>query len=68
MVRRIQRLGAINLAAIEEFDVESERKAYLDAQAEDLEQALETLLEVMQKIDAETRVRFRETLIRSIPN
>jgi chromosome segregation protein len=61
MARRIQRLGAINLAAIEEFDVESERKAYLDAQAEDLEQALETLLEVMQKIDAETRVRFKET-------
>ncbi|MEC8437499.1 MAG: chromosome segregation protein SMC, partial [Pseudomonadota bacterium] len=61
MERRIQRLGAINLAAIEEFGVESERKAYLDAQAEDLEQALETLLEVMQKIDAETRVRFQET-------
>ena len=61
MARRIQRLGAINLAAIEEFDAESERKAYLDAQAEDLEQALATLLEVMHKIDAETRVRFKET-------
>ena len=61
MARRIQRLGAINLAAIEEFDTESERKAYLDAQAEDLEQAIETLLEVMRKIDAETRVRFKET-------
>ena len=61
MTRRIQRLGAINLAAIEEFDAESERKAYLDAQAEDLEQALETLLEVMHKIDAETRVRFKAT-------
>jgi chromosome segregation protein len=61
MARRIQRLGAINLAAIEEFDAESERKAYLDAQAEDLEQALETLLEVMHKIDAETRVRFKAT-------
>ena len=61
MTRRIQRLGAINLAAIEEYDTESERKNYLDAQAEDLEQALDTLLEVMQKIDKETRVRFRET-------
>jgi chromosome segregation protein len=61
MARRIQRLGAINLAAIEEFDAESERKNYLDAQATDLEQALETLLEVMQKIDKETRVRFKET-------
>lgn len=61
MARRIQRLGAINLAAIEEFDTESERKNYLDAQATDLEQALDTLLEVMQKIDKETRVRFKET-------
>jgi chromosome segregation protein len=61
MARRIQRLGAINLAAIDEFDTESERKNYLDAQATDLEQALETLLEVMQKIDKETRVRFKDT-------
>lgn len=61
MARRIQRLGAINLAAIEEFDSESERKNYLDAQATDLEQALDTLLEVMQKIDKETRVRFKDT-------
>ena len=61
MARRIQRLGAINLAAIEEFDTESKRKNYLDAQATDLEQALDTLLEVMGKIDKETRMRFKET-------
>ena len=61
MSRRIQRLGAINLAAIEEFDTESERKNYLDAQAADLEEALDTLLDVMQKIDKETRARFKET-------
>ena len=61
MPRRIQRLGAINLAAIAEFDSESERKNYLDAQAADLEEALDTLLEVMQKIDKETRIRFKET-------
>ena len=60
MTRRIQRLGAINLAAIEEFDAESERKAILMLK-EDLEQALATLLEVMHKIDAETRVRFKAT-------
>ena len=61
MARRISRLGAINLAAIEEFEQESERKQYLDAQATDLEQALETLLEVMHKIDKETRSRFKDT-------
>ena len=37
---RIQRLGPINLAAIEEYEEQSERKQYLDAQNEDLEAAL----------------------------
>jgi len=59
--RSIQRLGAINLAAIEEYEQESERKNYLDAQAEDLELALNTLQEVIQKIDRETRSRFKDT-------
>ncbi|MGX5202084.1 chromosome segregation protein SMC [Aliikangiella sp. IMCC44632] len=58
---RIQRLGAINLAAIEEHEQQSERKVYLDAQYEDLEQALDTLEGVIRKIDKETRTRFKET-------
>ena len=58
---RIQRLGAINLAAIEEYKVQAERKAYLDTQNEDLEKALETLLLAIRKIDVETRTRFKET-------
>mgnify|MGYP000671092559 CR=1 FL=1 len=41
--RRIDRLGPINLAAIDEFKEQSERKEYLDAQNEDLTQALQTL-------------------------
>lgn len=61
MQRRIQRLGAINLAAIDGFQQESERKQFLDAQAEDLELALATLQDAMQKIDRETKVRFKET-------
>ena len=61
MGRRIQRLGPINLAAIDEYEQESERKIYLDAQAEDLDKALETLLEAIHKIDKETRTRFKET-------
>jgi chromosome segregation protein len=59
--RRIQRLGPINLAAIEEYESQSERKAYLDRQNEDLEQALDTLLTAIRKIDKETRLRFKET-------
>jgi chromosome segregation protein len=59
--RRISRLGPINLAAIDEFESQSERKIYLDRQNEDLEQALETLLAAIRKIDRETRQRFKET-------
>jgi chromosome segregation protein len=58
---RIQRLGAINLAAIEEYQVQSERKTYLDTQHEDLMEALETLDNAIRKIDRETRQRFKET-------
>ena len=58
---RIQRLGAINLAAIEEYEQQSERKVYLDAQNEDLEKALVTLENAIRKIDRETRTRFKET-------
>jgi chromosome segregation protein len=59
--RRIQRLGAINLAAIEEFQEQSERKKYLDSQFADLTEALETLENAIRKIDRETRTRFKET-------
>ncbi|MCQ2995988.1 chromosome segregation protein SMC [Pseudomonas syringae] len=58
---RIQRLGAINLAAIDEYQQQSERKRYLDAQNADLVEALETLENVIRKIDKETRNRFKET-------
>ncbi|KPQ27697.1 MAG: chromosome segregation protein SMC [Marinobacter excellens HL-55] len=58
---RIQRLGAINLAAIEEYQVQSERKNYLDEQHNDLMEALETLDTAIRKIDRETRQRFKET-------
>ncbi|MBO6556894.1 MAG: chromosome segregation protein SMC [Pseudomonadales bacterium] len=61
MGNRIQRLGAINLAAIDEFKVQSERKQYLDAQNEDLEKALATLENAIRKIDIETRTKFKET-------
>jgi len=59
--RRISRLGPINLAAIDEFETQSERKIYLDQQNEDLEKALDTLLAAIRKIDRETRQRFKET-------
>ena len=61
IARRIQRLGAINLAAIDEYESQSERKQYLDRQNEDLETALATLQEAIQRIDRDTRTRFKAT-------
>ena len=58
---RIQRLGPINLAAIDEFNTEIKRKQYLDKQNDDLEEALSTLEGAIRKIDKETRARFKET-------
>ncbi len=61
MAARISRLGPINLAAIDEYKTESERKTYLDSQNDDLIEALETLENAIRKIDKETRTRFKET-------
>lgn len=58
---RIDRLGPINLAAIDEFKEQSERKDYLDSQLKDLDDALSTLDGAIRKIDRVTRTRFRET-------
>jgi len=59
--KRIDRLGPINLAAIDEFKEQSDRKEYLDSQLADLNDALSTLEGAIRKIDRETRTRFRET-------
>jgi chromosome segregation protein len=58
---RIARLGPLNLAAIDEYKSQSERKTYLDAQNDDLQEALQTLENAIRKIDRETRTRFKET-------
>ena len=61
---KIARLGQVNLAAISEFQEQSERKEYLDRQFADLTEALETLENAMHKIDKETRARFQDTFDR----
>ena len=48
-------LGAVNLAALEELQGAQERKIYLDAQAKDLNDAMETLEEAIRRIDKESR-------------
>ncbi|ADJ28341.1 chromosome segregation protein SMC [Nitrosococcus watsonii] len=61
IAQHIQRLGPINLAAIDECRIQAERKQYLDAQHADLTEALQTLENAIKRIDRETRSRFRET-------
>lgn len=61
VTQKIQRLGAINLVAIDEYETESERKAYLDSQYNDLIDALSILENAISRIDTETRGRFKET-------
>jgi len=58
---KISRLGAINLAAMEEFEQEEKRKELLDSQHQELMDALETLQNAINKIDKETRTTFKDT-------
>ncbi len=58
---RIQRLGAINLAAISEYEEQLERMTYLDEQYTDITDSLERLENAIRKIDRETRTKFKET-------
>lgn len=64
VAQQIQRLGPINLAAIEEYDTTSERKDYLDKQEADLTEALSILETAIRKIDRESREKFRNTFDR----
>ncbi|EIC29617.1 MULTISPECIES: chromosome segregation protein SMC [Methylomicrobium] len=61
LARQIERLGAINLTAIEEFKAQTERMNFLNAQHADLTEALQTLELAISKIDKESRLRFKET-------
>lgn len=61
---RIDRLGPINLAAIDERREAQARKEYYDRQHEDLSTAVETLERAIANMDRETRNRFRATFDR----
>ena len=59
--QRINRLGPINLAAIDEYQEQLKRKEYLDEQHGDVTSALSILEAAIAKIDKETRTRFKDT-------
>ena len=64
-VQRISRvvdgLGSVNLAALDELNTARERKGFLDAQHQDLTEAIETLEDAIRKIDRETRELLQDT-------
>lgn len=61
LANAIEALGAVNLAAVEELATASERKNWLDAQANDLTTAIDTLTDAISRIDGETRQRLQAT-------
>ena len=60
----VEKLGPVNLAAIDELQQQSERKSYLDRQFADVSDALGTLEDAMKRMDKETRARFEDTFNR----
>ena len=61
LAKEMSELGPVNLAAVGELNEASERKGYLDAQHEDLTQAIATLEDAIRRIDRETREQLQQT-------
>ncbi len=57
---KIDRLGSINMLALEEYTQMEERHRFLKTQYEDLRVSIETLLDTIQRIDVTSLKRFQE--------
>jgi chromosome segregation protein len=57
---RIERLGPVNMTAIEEFSELEERHEFLSTQKTDLERSMESLRESIRRINRQSRQRFVE--------
>jgi chromosome segregation protein len=57
----IDELGNVNLGAIEEYERVSERYEFLNEQKTDLQEAKDTLFQVIDEMDAEMKNRFKQT-------
>jgi chromosome segregation protein len=58
--QKIERLGPVNMTAIDEFSELEERHTFLSAQHEDLQKSMESLRETIRRINRESRQRFTE--------
>lgn len=59
--RRLDEIGPVNLVAIEEYEETEQRFNFLNTQHDDLVKAKEQLLEVINRINSQTREMFAET-------
>jgi len=62
---RLQRLGEVNLTAIDELREFEERGGFLRAQRDDLERSLADLERTIQKLNRASRTRFAETFAKA---
>ncbi|MCF7669094.1 MAG: chromosome segregation protein SMC [Verrucomicrobia bacterium] len=61
LTKRIQEMGAVNLVAIEEYEETEQRFSFLSEQYDDLIKAKEHLVEVINRINTQTREMFITT-------
>jgi chromosome segregation protein len=59
--QRLDEMGPVNLVAIEEYEETEQRFQFLSKQHDDLVQAKAQLLEVINRINTQTREMFRDT-------
>ncbi|MGD0615860.1 MAG: chromosome segregation protein SMC, partial [Verrucomicrobiota bacterium] len=62
--QRLDEIGPVNLVAIEEYEETEQRYQFLTKQNDDLVQAKAQLLEVINRINAQTQQMFTETFAR----
>ena len=62
--KRIDEIGPVNLVAIEEYEETEQRHTFLTQQNDDLVAAKAQLLEVINKINTQTKEMFTETFIK----
>lgn len=58
---RLQRFGPVNLLAPDEYLKLEDRNKFLTEQVEDLENAMDSLSKAINKLDRESKARFKET-------
>ncbi len=64
LLQRVEEMGPVNLVAIEEYEEIEQRHQFLTTQNDDLVKAKEQLLDVINRINGQTREMFTETFLK----